>query len=96
MAKLNVKLDHGGVASLLKSGPMQAMVQGVAEEIANNVRSQGITVASGTPLPVTVTTYTTDRAAASVAIAHAAGVAVQAKHGALSKAASAAGVSVAG
>lgn len=98
----DVKLDHGGIAALLKSGAMQALVQGAAEEIAENVRSQGITVgasAGGTgdiPLPVTVSMTTTDRAHASVTLAHPAGTAVQAKHGALTKAASAAGVGVGG
>lgn len=95
-----VKLDHGGIAALLKSGPMQALVQSAAEAIADSVRSQGITVgafkggAGEIALPVTVSTTTTDRAHASVTLAHPAGTAVQAKHGALTKAASAAGVSV--
>lgn len=98
----NVKLDHGGIAALLKSGAVKGLVDSAAEDIASNVRSQGIKVGAfkggsgDIDLPVTVSTTTTDRAHASVAIAHPAGAAVQAKHGALTKAASAAGVSVSG
>lgn len=93
----DVKLNHGAVAAILKSGEMQALVDAVAEEIAANVRSQRIRV-EGVPgkieLPVDVRSYVTDRAAASVALAHPSGVAVQAKHGVVTKAASAAGLSV--
>lgn len=95
----NVKLDHAGIGALLKSGEMAALVNEAAAEVAENVRSQGILVEGkpgDVPLPVEVTAYTTDRAAASVAIAHPSGAAVQAKHGALTKAASAAGLEVKG
>jgi hypothetical protein len=96
----NVKLNHAGVAAILKSGEMAALVSGAAEEIANNVRAQGQKVGAfeggegEIDLPVTVTPYTTDRAAASVALAHPAGIAVQAKHGVLTRAAAAAGLDV--
>lgn len=96
----NVKLNHAGVAAILKSAEMTALVNGAAEEIAENVRAQGITVgafAGGSgeiALPVTVSPTTTDRAHASVALAHPAGIAVQAKHGALTRAAAAAGLDV--
>lgn len=95
----NVKLNHAGVAAILKSGEMAALVNGAAEEIAANVRAQGQKVGalegSGEiDLPVTVSPTTTDRAHASVALAHPAGIAVQAKHGALTRAAAAAGLDV--
>lgn len=94
-----VRLDRGGIAALLKSGPMAELVASAAADVADSVRGLGIQV-DGVPgkydLPVEVSTYTTDRAAASVAIAHPSGVAVQAKHGALSKGASAAGLQVKG
>lgn len=90
-----VRLDSAGIARVLKGAEMAALVGSAANEIAQNVRDQGIRVDDDdVPLPVEVSSYTTDRAAASVAIAHPSGVAVQAKHGALSKAASAAGVSI--
>ena len=98
----NVKLNHAGVAALLKSGEMADMVNAAAEEVAANVRAQGQTVGGfegdngDIALPVKVTPYTTDRAAATVALAHPAGIAVQAKHGALTKAAAAAGLDVQG
>lgn len=99
MARGDVRLDHGGIAALLKSGAMQALVSLAAEKVAANVRSQGIMV-EGEPgdvaLPVEVSTTMTDRAHASVTLAHPAGKAVQAKHGALTKAASAAGLEVNG
>lgn len=102
MAGPNVRLNHAGIAAILKSSEMQALVEGAAEEIAANVRAQGITVgafkggAGEIPLPVTVSTTTTDRAHASVVLAHPAGTAVQAKHGALTRAAAAAGLDVKG
>lgn len=102
MAASKVRLNHAGMAAILKSGEMQALVNRAAEDIAKNVRDQGIMVGAfkgGTgeiPLPVKVSTTTTDRAHASVVLAHPAGAAVQAKHGALTKAASAAGLDVKG
>lgn len=100
MARPKVQLDHGGVAALLKSTAMHELVQDVAEEIAAAVQSQGLRVGAfaggGDILPVEVSVTTTDRARANVTLAHPAGVAVQAKHGALTRAASAAGVTVKG
>ncbi len=94
-----VRLDHGGIASILKSGEMQKLVSDAANEIAGNVQAQGIIVgalegSAEIPLPVEVSVTTTDRAHASVTLAHPAGIAVQAKYGALTKAASAAGLDV--
>jgi hypothetical protein len=78
---------------------MTAEVKAAADAIAENVRAQGIRV-EGTPgdveLPVEVRTSVTDRAKASVSIAHASGAAVQAKHGALTKAAAQVGLDVKG
>lgn len=93
----NIRLNHSGIAAILKSDEMRALVKGAADEIASNVRAQGIRVddAPGdVELPVEVSTTTTDRAKANVVLAHPSGTAVQAKHGALTKAASAAGIRV--
>lgn len=94
-----VSLNHSGIAKLLESVEMHHLVEKVAEEIADNVRSQGIRV-EGVPgdikLPVKVSVTTTDRARASVVLAHPSGIAVQAKHGALTRAASQAGLEVKG
>jgi hypothetical protein len=86
MAK--VELDHEGIGEMLKSYPVRQEVMGAARQIAAHVE------ASFPELPVEVHAYTTDRAAASVVIAHPAGLAVQAKHGALTRAASAEGLEV--
>lgn len=102
-----VKLNLRGLEEVAKSREVRAAVRDVAEKVAENVESQGIKVgdrdggASEYPLPVKVYDDTTDgmrvnRAVSRVVLAHAAGLSVQAKHGALSKAASAAGLRLQG
>ena len=101
MAK-GIRLNHQGLGEFLRSTEMHKMVQEAAEKIAANVREQAITVGDRDggsheePLPVEVGVTTTDRAHANVVLAHPAGAAVQAKHGALTKAASAEGLTVRG
>lgn len=93
----NVKLDTAGIAAIAKGGAVSALVKSAAEEIAANVRGIMVDGIPGdTSLPVEVSMTTTDRAHASVTLAHPSGAAVQAKHGALTRAASAAGASVNG
>lgn len=89
-----LRLDSGGVAAVLKSGAVASAVTAAADQVADQVRGQGRTVGNDDDLPVVVDTYTTDRAAASVTLAHPAGLAVQAKHGALTAAAAAVGLEV--
>lgn len=102
MPRGKVTLNHAGIAEILKSGEMHSAIEALAENVAQAVREQGITVGafkggSGEiALPVTAKVVTTDRAHGIVVIAHPAGTAVQAKHGALTKAASAAGLEVRG
>lgn len=91
-----VRLNHAGVAAILKSAAAHAAVDKLAEQVADNARSQGRKVASGEDLPVEVTSYTTDRASASVTLAHPAGIAMQAKYGVLTRAAAEAGLEVKG
>jgi hypothetical protein len=99
---VNVKLIPAGLAAIAKSPEMQALIKAKAEEIADSVRGLNIKVGafkggSGEiELPVNVTERITDRAHATVTIAHPAGLAVQAKHGVLTKAASQAGLRVRG
>lgn len=99
-----VKLNLRGLEEVATSGEMHAAIDAAAERVAANVESQGIRV-SGTPgddaLPVKVHSDTThgmtvNRASARVVLAHASGLAVQAKHGALTKAALMAGLRVKG
>lgn len=95
-----IRLSSPGVAAVLKSVAMHDAIEDVAEVVADNVRAQSIRVGDkdGGPLerdlPVTVRMSTTDRAHANVTLAHPAGAAVQAKHGALTKAAGQAGLDV--
>ena len=97
-----VRLDERGMSALLKSPGIAAATKRAAEAVAENVRDMGIRVGDkdGGPrevdLPVTVRVVTTDRAHANVTLAHPAGAAVQAKHGALTKAAAQAGLEVTG
>jgi hypothetical protein len=99
---VTIKLDDAGLAAILKGAGARALVKKTAQEIASRVEAQDLTVGafrggSGEiPLPVKVKTETTDRASASVVLAHPAGIAVQAKHGALTRAAAALGLTVQG
>lgn len=86
---VDLRLDHSGIASILKSGPFAANVAEKAAEIASGVVGQ-----IGGRFPVEVSTYTTDRAAAAVTIAHPAGAILQARDGVLTRAAAAAGLEV--
>ena len=104
MARPRVKLDLRGLEEVAKSREVRAAVHDVAEKVAENVDAQGIRV-QGVPgdvaLPVKVYDdtsegMTVDRAVSRVVLAHAAGMAVQAKRGALSKAASQAGLKLRG
>lgn len=97
----NIRFDSAALGRVLRSREVASMVKNAAEDIAQNVESQGLDVGafkgSGEiALPVQVRTETTDRASASVVLAHPAGIAVQAKYGALTRAASAAGLEVRG
>lgn len=86
----NVDL-HVNLAAVLKSADVAALVNPVVHEIAAKAQH---TTTSGVDLPIVVDEYTTDRRAASVTIAHPAGLATEAKHGTLTKAAAAAGLEV--
>lgn len=90
------------LGGILKSPRVRAGVAAEAERVADHVRGQSIEVGAfeggqgPIDLPVRVTSETTDRAVAFVTLAHPAGIAVQAKLGALSKAAAATGLSIRG
>lgn len=89
---LTVKLDHGGIAAVLKSAEVAAAVREMADEVAANATSDDAVLRH--EVPVRVTDYTTDRAASAVTLAHPAGVPIEAKHGVLTRAAGAAGLEV--
>lgn len=94
-----IKLDHAGIAVLLKDPMMQRAINLKTDQVARNVERANIQVGavagSGTiALPVEVRHEVTDRARGTVTLAHPAGEAVQAKHGLLTKAAAQAGLEV--
>lgn len=99
MARPKVNLNHAGIASILQSPTMQRLIRAKTEQIADKVRNMNIDV-DGDPgkyaLPVTTDVSVTDRARGRVTLAHPAGEAVQAKHGALTKAAAQSGMDVGG
>ena len=89
-----VRLDSRGIESLLKGATMQRAVKLKAEQVRARIIGMGHTVADGQPLPVEVFAGVSDRARATVALAHPAGEAVQAKYGSLTKAAAQSGLDV--
>ena len=95
-----VKLSNSGVRAVLTGLPMQQRIRRVTEGVAENVRDMDIRVGDHDggrheiPLPVETSLHITDRAHGEVVLAHPAGRAVQAKHGALTKAARQAGLDV--
>lgn len=90
-------LNFEGVSEILRSEGMKQVTAAAAEAVADNTRAQNIQV-EGSPgsveLPVEVKMRITDRAHGTVTLAHPAGLAVQAKYGALTKAAAQAGLDV--
>lgn len=98
----NLHLSDSGIKGVLNSEAVARFVDRAAEAVAERVREHvgwdGLV--SGIPgsdeMPVTVKAYTSDRERASVFLAHPAGLAVQAKHGALTKAAADLGLEVNG
>lgn len=100
MTRARVRLDSAGSEAILRS--LTAEVKAAAEAVAEGVNSMNITVGDRDggsheyDLPVVVRSSVTDRAKSSVSLAHPAGQSVQAKHGALTKAAAQAGLDVKG
>ena len=84
-----VRLDSAGMLEMLSSKETAAAVHDAAEVVAAGAKH---TTRRGVEIPVEVSDYTTDRAASAVTLARAAGLGVEALHGTLGKAASAAGL----
>lgn len=87
MAKIQFRLDHQGIAQVLKSHGFAAAVKERAEAIAREVRAR-------TDAEVVVDEYTTDRAAASVTIRDMRGRLLEVRDGILTRAAAATGLEV--
>lgn len=92
MARSKIRLDHPGIAEVLKGGEVRGAVDALAEGVAANARSAAEVQRHGAA--VDVGNYTTDRAAAAVTIVHPGGLGMQAKHGTLTRAAGAVGLEV--
>ena len=87
---MKIKIDSDGMAELLKSAAIMTAVENAARVVADNAEKDPSVQRHG--VPVGVRTGYTDRARAVVALAHPAGIGIQAKHGTLTRAVSAAGL----
>ncbi|MGW1998560.1 hypothetical protein [Embleya sp. NPDC001921] len=83
------RLDYAGIREILRGDDVRRLVDGVADEIATRVRASVPADA-----PVEVRRYTTDRGAATVAIADARAMGWQARDGVLTRAAAGVGLEV--
>lgn len=92
MAFAQVKLVSAGMEAMLKSSEVAAAIGDLALEVGEAVEAHESVQRNA--MPVVVDDYVTDRAAASVTIAHPGGLGVQAKYGALTQAAGQAGLTV--
>lgn len=88
MPEFKLSLDHDGIAEILKSQEMRAMVDDATGKIAADVQSK----VGG--MRVVTDSYTTDRAAGAVVIEDVRGMVEQAEHGVLTKSAKAIGADV--
>jgi hypothetical protein len=86
-----IKLNSAGIAAMLQSDEVSVAVTGLAESVMANV---ALPAPHNSRMDVEVDSYTTDRAASAVTIAHAGGLGVEAKYGVLGRAAAAAGLQV--
>lgn len=89
-----LKLDHAGIAAVLKSAEVGDAVASLADKVAARVRDDAAVRRNGVEGHVVVDEYTTDRSAASVTITHPAGLPLEAKHGVLTRAAGDEGLEV--
>ncbi|WBQ03785.1 hypothetical protein [Kribbella sp. CA-293567] len=85
MAKSKITLDHKGIAAMLKSQEVAALVHAEAERIASAVRSNPDVVSHEMADDVEVEDYVTDRAASAVRLAHAGALGMEAKYGVISR-----------
>lgn len=87
-----IRLNSDGIEEVLKSDEVRSAIEDAALEIGVAVEASPEAQRNG--VPVTVDTYETDRAAAEVVMAHAAGLPIEAKHGTLIRSAGASGLEV--
>lgn len=85
---VKIKLNSSGMREMLRTNPRELIDQ-IGRRVAANTK-----VDEDDDVEVTTRSYTTDRAAVAVAIEGAAGMAIEAKHSPLMRAAAAAGLQV--
>lgn len=83
------ELDTAGVREVLKGQEVRDLVDGYAQQVADNLKAL---VRSG--VPIEVRKYTTDRGAATVVVQDVRGMAWQARDGIVTRAAAQAGLEV--
>jgi hypothetical protein len=83
------RLDAPGVREVLRGPEVRGLIDGKAQEVADNVKAL---VPGGTPIEIRK--YTTDRGAATVVVAHVQAMAWQARDGILTRAAGFAGLEI--
>lgn len=86
---VDFRLDSAGVREILRGQEVRDLIDGKAQEVADNVK---VLVDAGTRIEVRK--YTTDRGAATVVVADVRAMAWQARDGVLTRAASFAGLEV--
>lgn len=87
---VDFRLDAAGVREVLKGPELRQAVDGLADQIAANVKAGGLPA----DVVVSVRGYTTDRGSASVTVQDVRAMAWQARDGILTRAAAAAGLEV--
>ncbi|MEV0267719.1 hypothetical protein AB0H43_03005 [Hamadaea sp. NPDC050747] len=92
MARIRIRLDHKGMAEMLKSAGIRAAVEVKAAEVHLIAMRHDAIIRNG--MTVERRSYTTDRAAVAVTITHPGGRNVENKHGVLATAARRAGLEV--
>lgn len=96
----NVRINEAGLKRATRGPQMQRALLAAGETVAEIVRSEGIRVEGDNPgeidLPVEVFDLNNAEVGAAVVINHPSGLAVQSKHGSLTKAAAQAGLRVTG
>lgn len=103
MTRVQVTLDHAGIAQVLKSGPMRAMTQQAGQQVAAAIRSSGLVArsagqAGGPAAPADVRVVDAighdGRPVAQVTLAHPAAIAWQARYGVMTRAVQSLGAGV--
>ncbi|GAB1641767.1 hypothetical protein [Krasilnikovia sp. MM14-A1259] len=87
-----LRLDHAGIAEVLRSAEVTFAVTAKAAEVQDAVETHHSVARHR--MPVERHSYETDRAADAVTIAHPGGLGVEAKYGVLSEAARTVGLDV--